>query len=182
MVASWVLLGAGSAIIVPRLLGIEVGIDFASIVSGGFIVSFLGYYVLGYLLYSSVFCAIGSLCDNIKDAQNLMQPVIGVLIMPLFLLIFVAQDPNGSLARVLSFVPPFTPFVMMNRAAGPPATWEYVATFALLIVSILVSFYLSAKVFRIGVLMTGQPPKPMEIIRWLRAPVGTTTPTVKRDG
>ena len=181
MVASWVLLGAGAIMIVPKVMGIDIGIDLGSIVSTGYILSFLGYYVLGYLLYSSVFCAIGSLCDNIKDAQNLMQPVMGVLIMPLFLLIFVAQDPNGTLARVLSFIPPFTPFVMMNRAAGPPATWEYVATFALLIASIFAAFYLSAKIFRIGVLMTGQPPKPMEILRWLKAPVGTTAPIARGD-
>ena len=177
IVGTWVLFGVGSSTIVPRLAGAAPGGGLTSILSEPlFLLSFVGYYVLGYLLYSAVFVAIGSLCDSLKDAQNLMQPVSIALVLPLFALLPVAQDPNGGLARILSFVPPFTPFVMMNRAAGPPAAWEYAATFALLIVSIVVAFYLSAKVFRIGVLMTGTPPKLGQLLRWLRAPVGSPPP------
>jgi ABC-2 type transport system permease protein len=68
---------------------------------------------------------------------------------------------------------------MMNRAAGPPAPWEYVATTALLLVSIAVSLWAAAKVFRIGVLLTGKPPKLGEIFRWIRAPVGVAA--VRRE-
>jgi ABC-2 type transport system permease protein len=72
----------------------------------------------------------------------------------------------------MSFIPPFTPFVMMNRAAGPPAAWEYLATTLLLVASILVAWWAGAKVFCIGILLTGKPPKVREILRWVRAPVG----------
>jgi ABC-type Na+ efflux pump permease subunit len=102
-----------------------------------------------------------------------MQPLMIILIVPLLALMPVTQDPNGTVARVLSFIPPFTPFVMMNRAAGPPQAWEYAATLALLVASIFVAFYLAAKIFRVGVLMTGTPPRPMQVLRMLRAPVGT---------
>lgn len=176
IVMSWVGLGIGAIALVPRMLGMDLGIDAGQIITGSYLVSFVGYYLLGYLLYSSIFCAIGSLCDSLKDAQNLIQPVMLVLIMPLFALIFVTQDPNGTLARVLSFIPPFTPFVMMNRAAGPPAAWEYAATLVLLAASVMFAFYFSAKIFRIGVLMTGQPPRPAEILRLMRAPVGSAAP------
>ena len=73
---------------------------------------------------------------------------------------------------LLTYVPFFTPFLMMNRAGGPPPTWEYAATSVLLIVSIVIAFWGAAKVFRVGILMTGKPPRFGEILRWLRAPVG----------
>ena len=82
------------------------------------------------------------------------------------------KDPNGTLARVMSYIPIFTPFAMMNRAGGPPPVIDYVLTTILLLASILVAFWAAAKVFRIGVLMTGKPPKLREILRWVRAPVG----------
>jgi ABC-2 type transport system permease protein len=71
-------------------------------------------------------------------------------------------------AKVLSYIPLFTPFTMMNRAGGPPEPYEYVVTSALLLVSIWIAFRAAGKVFRIGVLMTGNPPKLKEIISWLR--------------
>jgi ABC-2 type transport system permease protein len=84
----------------------------------------------------------------------------------------IGKDPNGTLAKVMSFIPPFTPFVMMNRAAGPPTPLEYVLTASLLVVSIVAALWAAAKVFRIGILLTGKPPKLREIFRWIRAPVG----------
>ena len=68
----------------------------------------------------------------------------------------------------------FTPFVMMNRAAGPPTMLEYVGTTVLLVAAIAFALWASAKVFRIGILMTGKPPKATEILQWIRTPVGIT--------
>ena len=61
---------------------------------------------------------------------------------------------------------------MMNRAAGPPTLVEYVATTLLLIAAIVLALWASAKIFRIGILMTGKPPKIGEIVQWVRTPVG----------
>jgi len=138
-----------------------------------YLASFVIYFVLGYLFYASLLVAIGSVCNSLKEAQNLMQPVIIVLMMPLLSMIPISNSPNGTIAKVLSYIPPFTPFVMMNRVAGPPPIEDYIFTSILLIVSILFMFYMAAKVFRIGILMTGKPPKIREILRWMRAPVGT---------
>ena len=96
-----------------------------------------------------------------------MQPVMTLLMVPLIAMVFITQEPNGTVAKVLSFVPIYTPFTMMNRAAGPPETWEYVVTSALLVVTILLTFKAAGKVFRVGVLMTGNPPKLKEILGWL---------------
>jgi len=77
----------------------------------------------------------------------------------------------------MSFVPPFTPFVMMNRAAGPPAAWEYVATTALLLAAIYGAVWSAARIFRIGILMTGKPPRIQEMVRWLTMSGGVTPST-----
>lgn len=135
--------------------------------------SFVAYFILGYLLYAALIAGIGSVCNSLKEAQNLMMPVSVFLMLPLFAMIPVVQSPNGGLAKVLSYIPPMTPFIMMNRAAGPPSTMEYIVTTIILIVSIIITFYGAAKVFRIGILMTGKPPKVMEILRWLKAPIGS---------
>jgi ABC-type Na+ efflux pump permease subunit len=84
----------------------------------------------------------------------------------------VSKDPNGTIAKVMSYIPPFTPFVMMNRAAGPPTPMEYIVTTILLVGSVALALWAAAKIFRIGILLTGKPPKLFEILKWLRAPVG----------
>ena len=149
-------------------------IDLAVILSEPiYLTSFLVYFLLGYLLYGSALAGVGSVFNNLKEAQNLMMTVMIFMIIPLLSMTHIGQDPNGTLAKVLSFIPPFTPFVMMNRAAGPPAMWEYVLTTAMLLVSIALAMWGAAKIFRIGILLTGKPPSLFEILKWIKAPVGT---------
>ncbi|HEX9735297.1 MAG TPA: ABC transporter permease [Thermoanaerobaculia bacterium] len=173
MLGSWVVFFYLATKLIPRAMGVEPSFDLSVIATDPvFIGSFLVYFLLGYLLFAALLVGVGSVCNSLKEAQNMQMPVTLVLMVPLFLLMPVAQDPNGTLARVASYVPPFTPFVMMNRAAGPPTTFEYVVTTALLVLSLGAALWAAAKVFRIGVLMTGKPPRLAEILKWLRAPVG----------
>jgi len=173
MVVSWVISFLLLVNFVPKLMNEKMPFDLNVIARDpGLLTSFIVYFLLGYLFFAALLVGIGSVCNSIKEANNLMMPVTVVLMLPLLSMIPIAKDPNGELAVFLSYVPPFTPFVMMNRAAGPPTTTEYVVTTILLLVSISVVFWAAAKVFRIGILMTGKPPTPMEILRWIRAPVG----------
>jgi ABC-2 type transport system permease protein len=177
VVGSWVVWFVVGVRFLPRLLGAPAGLDFSVIVTQpAYLLSFVSYFLFGYLLYAALLVGMGSVFNSLKEAQNLMQPLMIVLMVPLLAMIPIGQDPNGTLARVLSWIPPFTPFVMMNRAAGPPATWEYVGTTALLIVSVGVATWLASKVFRIGILMTGKPPKLSEIARWALRPEAATPP------
>ena len=137
-----------------------------------YMISFVAYYLAGYLLYASVLAGIGSVCNSLKEAQNLMQPVMIFLIVPFLAMFPIAKDPNGPLAKFMTYIPLFTPFTMMNRAGGPPSTTEYVITSVLIIATIWIALKLAGKVFRIGVLMTGKPPKIREIWGWLRQPEG----------
>lgn len=130
--------------------------------------SFLVYFALGYMLYASIFLAVGSMCNTLKDAQNFMGPIMIVMIVPLLTMVFIAKDPNGTLAVVLSWIPVFTPFVMMNRAAASPPMFEVIGTTLLLAVSVVIVIWVAARIFRTGILRTGQPPKLLEVVRWLR--------------
>lgn len=173
MTGAWVVFFFAMFKALPRLVGGNLPFDPAMLVHDPiFLVSFVFYFLLGYLLYASILVGIGSVCNSMQEAQNLMGPLMLVLFIPLMTMVPVGQDPNGLLAKVLSFVPILTPFVMMNRAAGPPALWEYAATSLLLVASLAGMLWMSAKVFRVGILMTGKPPKLGEIFRWIRQPVG----------
>ena len=137
--------------------------------SSGLLLSFVVYFVLGYLLYAGAFLAIGSLCNTLKEAQNMMGPVMLVMMVPLFTMMFIPREPNGTLATVLSWIPLYTPFVMMNRAAADPPMFERVGTLILLIATTIGTLWLSGRIFRTGILRTGQPPKLVELWRWVRS-------------
>jgi len=91
------------------------------------------------------------------------------MIVPLITMMFIPKDPHGTLATVLSWIPLYTPFVMMNRAAADPPLFDLVGTLVLMLVSTAAVLWMSGKIFRIGILRTGQPPKLLELVRWLRS-------------
>lgn len=174
VVASWIFAFILIARFVPRLLGEGAErLDLTPLLNDPvYLASFLVYFVLGYFFYAALLVGIGSVCNTLKEAQNLMTPVLILMMVPLLTMVPIGRDPNGTLAQVLSWVPPLTPFVMMNRAAGPPSMLEYVGTGIVLLISIGVALWLGAKIFRVGVLMTGKPPSLRDMARWVRTPVG----------
>ena len=129
---------------------------------------FVFYYFAGYALYSGVFLAIGSLCSTLKEAQALMTPMILIQIVPIAMMAFVVMDPNNPIVRALSWFPLFTPYLMLNRAAADPPMIDVVGTTILLLASIVFVLWGSGKVFKLGVLRTGQPPKILELLRLIR--------------
>lgn len=131
---------------------------------------FFVYFVLGFLFYAAILGAIGAMVNNIQEAQPYIIPVTMLMVLPLILMIPVIKDPTATWARVLSYVPPLTPFLMMNRLAAPPPLIDYFATTALLVLAVIVALYLSGRIFRVGLLHTGAPPKVREILSWLRTP------------
>lgn len=173
VVGSWAVFFLAGVKLAPKFMGFKA--DFLDQVAQDpvFLASFLIYFLLGFLLYAAILVGLGSVCNSLKEAQNLMQPLFILLIVPIVAMFPITRDPNGALAKFLTYIPFFTPFVMMNRTAGPPSLFEYVVSTALLLAFIVLTFWSAAKVFRIGILMTGKPPKITEIIRWIRVPVGT---------
>jgi len=99
-----------------------------------------------------------------------MQPVMLLLIIPVFAWFIIVQRPEGALAVVLSFIPPMTPLVMILRLAAHPdlPLFQVVASILLLVVSVPLVMWAAAKIFRTGILMYGKPPSLKEIVRWVR--------------
>ncbi|SPE60813.1 conserved membrane hypothetical protein [Verrucomicrobia bacterium] len=124
------------------------------------------YFLMGYLMYAAFILSIGSVCNTIKEAQSYMGLLTVVLMVPLMTMTFIPRDPNGPLARILSWIPLYTPFIMMNRAGADPPRLDMIGTFILLLATTALALWMSGKIFRIGVLRTGQPPRIVEMLRW----------------
>lgn len=129
--------------------------------------AFLIYFVLGYLLYSSMFAAVGSCVDNEADTQQLMMPVTIPLIIGLFIMLNAFQNPNSALAVWGSIIPFTSPMVMVARVAYGVPAWQFLLSVALLIITFLIIVWLSAKIFRIGILSYGRRPGWKELCKWL---------------
>jgi ABC-2 type transport system permease protein len=139
-------------------------------VGGDLLACGLIYYILGFVLFSAILAGVGSICNTIKETQGLMMPIMMVFVIPIIAWPRLAQEPNGELARVLSYVPPATPMVMVLRLSSGSDIWfgEVLASILVLILGVLVTVWLAAKVFRTGILMYGKRPGLREILRWLR--------------
>jgi ABC-2 type transport system permease protein len=112
----------------------------------------LFFFAAGYLMYGSIFLAMGSLCDTLQDAQTLMGPVIWTLMLPLLFLFFSLEASDSTLVRVASWVPLWTPFVMMARLPADPPLWEVLGASALMLATMLFVLWGAAAVFRQGAL------------------------------
>ncbi len=136
--------------------------------TSGLLGVFFFYFMMAYLLYSGIFLAIGSVCNTLKEAQNFMGPIMIFMMVPLMTMMFIPKDPHGTLATVMSWIPLYTPFVMMNRAAADPPLFDLIGTSILGLISILVVVWLSGRVFKAAILRTGQPPRLVELWRWIK--------------
>jgi ABC-2 type transport system permease protein len=141
------------------------------VVSGGQLALLLVFYLLGFLFFAILMVAIGSACNTLKEAQNLLAPVMALISLSMIFLVAVAREPNGTLARVLSFIPLFTPFLMMMRiGAAPPAPPTEIAAAALVLaLSAFLAMKAAGRIFRVAVLLYGKPPTLRELWRWMWA-------------
>ena len=130
------------------------------------------FYVLGFLLYAAVFSVVGSMCSTEQDAQQLQGLITLPMVLPIMFLMLIIQNPNGVFAAVLSIVPLTAPMVMLARIVlfDPPA-WQVAASLVVLVASIYGAVAFSARVFRVGILMTGKRPSLREVVRWYRRAV-----------
>jgi ABC-2 type transport system permease protein len=115
-----------------------------------------------------VFSAIGSSVSEVKDAQNLMMPVMLVVVLPLMLIIPIIKAPNGALATGVSLFPPATPMMMVTRMAVPPGIpiWQPIVGIVGVLVFTVLCVFAAGRIFRVGILMQGKPPKLAEMVRW----------------
>jgi ABC-2 type transport system permease protein len=144
----------------------------AELVSGFRIGIALVYFIPGFLLMASILAAIGSACNDIKDAQSMTFPLSMLTIVPMIFWYYLVEHPQAMMSHVLSYIPPITPFVMVLRSCADPQIplWQILSTLAVLWAAVFVTMWAAGRIFRIGVLMYGKAPTPMEMLRWVRTP------------
>lgn len=115
------------------------------------LVAFLVGFVAGYLMYGAIFLALGSLCESIQEAQTLLGPVALVLAMPMMLITPALDNPSAPIIEAASWVPLFTPFLLLIRAPSGLSWIEIVGMGGVMIVAVVIVLWLAARLFRAGV-------------------------------
>jgi len=132
------------------------------------------YFIMGYFIFAAFNAAIGAAVNEIREAQALQGPVMGLTILMIYLTIFsttISHNPHSTLAQILSFFPPATPFVMPVRLGfvnDPMPTWQLYGAPIVGFAGMFFSMWAAAKIFRVGVLMYGQPPSLKVMVKWLQ--------------
>lgn len=138
-------------------------IDFTLIIS-----MFVIYFILGYFLYASLFGAAGALLDNDTDNSQFTLPITIPMIFSIICLPMVFNNPTGSVAVWLSIIPFTSPVIMLVRVPFGIPVWQLILSIVLLLVSIWLSVYFAAKIYRTGILMYGKNITWKEVFKWFR--------------
>lgn len=133
-----------------------------------------GYLVLfftgGYLLFSSLYAACGAASEDDQHMAQLAMPIIILLMLPMFMLQMIIQQPDSTLAVVLSYIPFTSPMVMLIRTlTGNVALWQIALSLLLLALAVFAMIKLAAKIFRVGILMTGKNFTFKDVFVWIRS-------------
>jgi ABC-2 type transport system permease protein len=154
--------------VVSAMAWIPEGVDVPTI-SAGLIIHFVLLFLLGFFVFSTVYAALGSAFNNVQEAQQWAGFVVIFLVAPVLLFWMVINDPDSSISVVASLIPVFTPLLMMLRIAiKMPPFWQIALGYLLTTGFTLGMIWLSARVYRTGILMYGKKPTLKELWRWVR--------------
>ena len=134
----------------------------------GILGAFLFYFLGGYLLYSSLFAAVGSAVDNEADTQQFMLPITIPLILSIIVMMNAIQSPQGPLAFWFSMIPFTSPIIMMVRIPFGVPTWELALSMFLMVITFIGTVWLAGRIYRTGILMYGKKVNYKELWKWIR--------------
>ena len=149
----------------------ELGVIISSLSNmhlGTILVCFLIFFVLGYMLYASLFAAIGSAVENEGDSSQLQMPVTVPLMIAFFVALYAFKAPESTLVFWCSMIPFTSPIVMLARLPYGVPTWEIVLSIILLAVTFALCAWLSAKIYKVGILMFGKKTSWKDLWKWLK--------------
>lgn len=132
------------------------------------IVAFIVYFALGYLLYASFFAAIGSAVENEADTNQLQMPVTVPLLLAFFIALYAFKSPDSPIVFWGSMIPFTSPIVMLARIPFGVPAWELGLSIALLALTFVACAWMSAKIYKIGILMFGKKTTFKDLWKWLR--------------
>jgi ABC-2 type transport system permease protein len=154
LLAGWAVAGAIATSMGTQFLPEGGSNNIASVIGAvlnpGLILPFLGYFVFGYLMFGSIFLALGSLCETLQEAQTLMSPIIFTLMVPMLALSFALQDPDSPVLAIISWIPLFTPYIMLARLPADPPMMDIIGTTLVMVVTTLIVLWAAGRVFRAG--------------------------------
>lgn len=122
----------------------------------GLVLYFLLYFVGGYLMYAALFTTIGAFCETPREAQTLLGPLMILLTIPMVFMSQAVSRPDAPLLQALSWIPPFTPFLMAARAASGPPLWQVAGTAGLMFAVTALELWVAGRAFRTGALASGR--------------------------
>jgi ABC-2 type transport system permease protein len=153
MMLSWTMFSvAGSVYAATQIPGLMDTVQpfIAALTDPGLIIPALISFVLGYVLYGAIFMALGSLCDTIQEAQTLLSPMMILLMLPMFAIFIAFNDPGSPVVAYASWVPLFTPFLLILRIPSDPPLWEILTQMGIMALTMVIIVWLSTKVYRAG--------------------------------
>ena len=167
VVALAVLIQAAPALAVSSAAS---GFDVSAVLSVRLIAYFAVFFSLGYLLYSVMFAVVAVTCTSTEELGHSMMAAVMPMVVGLIAALSVIPNPGSTTTRVLSFVPFFTPLVMMARVnVLMPPLWEVWLSIGLLLATSVGAGWIAAKIFRYALLMTGKRPTLPELLRVISA-------------
>ena len=119
---------------------------------GGMLAWFLAFMVGGYLMYAVLFAAIGAFCETPRDAQTLMGPIMMILVVPMITMQMALQSPDAPVVKILSWIPLFTPFLMMARMPSDPPLVESLGAMLAMFAFAILMVWVAGRAFRAGAL------------------------------
>ncbi len=161
----WIAIVLGAS----AVLGPGLGIKTPTVLTPQNLLWLIAFFIPAYFLYASVYAALGAGAEDEQHLAQLAWPLLICLIFPIVLISYFVMNPTSPLSIVLSYFPLTSPIVMLIRVLlAKPAWWEIAASYALLVAAVFGAAIFAAKVFRVGILMTGKRRKLGEILRWVR--------------
>jgi len=159
----WIVAG----LLVAKLGLLAAGVSFA--ITPVQVAFFILFFLLGYILYSSVAAALGAMTSSEQELQQMNMFLMLPLIACSLVILRVVRDADGVVAQAFSFFPFCTPLIMYVRiAVHQPPAWQIALSIVGLILTILAVLWFASRIYRVGILMYGKKPNLPEILRWLK--------------
>jgi len=135
-----------------------------ALLSSNLLFVYLFYFLCAYIIFAMIFLAIGAVSNSLQDAQSYMGPVMLLVFAPLPFMFMVYENPNGLIASILTWIPIYTPYAIMMRAASDPPLWEVLGATALMLAFALLLVRVMGRIFRHAILQSA-PPRVRDVLR-----------------
>jgi ABC-2 type transport system permease protein len=167
--AVWLVMGGALGAYWAGIAAVATDVNIFQFLRPAVFVYFVVFFLLAYLIYVSFYAIAGAVCNSEKEAQQFVTPVMLVLMIPWFLMMPIIMNPDSSLSVGLSLIPFFAPITMFVRLlVSEVAFWQVLTAIGLSIGTIWVLFWITAKIFRVGILSYGKRPTIPELWKWMK--------------